>query len=308
MKKNPSIDCSNSSVEKRVARTQISLFGLTNGLVLCVLCAVFLLPFVHLLAKSLSTPEAVIRGEVALLPIGFQLETYRFVLGNHQFRTSFMISVFLAIVGTGVSVLLTVMVAYPLSKRHFKGRKFFLSAFVISWLLAPSIVPVFFLIKSLGLMNNLLSVILIDAVYCFNMLIVKTYFEGMPESLSEAAQIEGASNARILFSIIVPLSMPVIATIAVYSVFGYWNMYFHPMLFLSKPELKPLQVYIYELVYMALGNNSASLADRASMGTTSVPDVIRSATVFVSIIPVMAVYPFVQRHFVKGMLIGSVKG
>jgi putative aldouronate transport system permease protein len=286
----------------------VSLFSIINAVILIALCAIFLIPFMHLLAKSLSSAEAVIRGEVGLLPVGFQLDTYAYVLGNAQFHASFMASLFLATVGTGLSVLLTIMVAYPLSKTNFRGRKILLYAFVISWLLSPSIVPVFFLMKSLGLLNNLFSVIFVDVIYCFNMLIVKTYFEAMPESLSEAAQIEGASNTRILFTIIAPLAKPVIATIAVYSVFGYWNSYFHPMLFLSKPSLKPLQVYIFEMVFASMSSLSGNVNDMASANVFAVPDVLRSATVFVSIIPVMAVYPFVQRHFVKGMLIGSEKG
>jgi putative aldouronate transport system permease protein len=289
-------------------KKRISLFPIINSTILIFLCIIFLIPFVHLLAKSLSGAEAVIRGEVGLLPIGFQLETYKHVLTNKQFYNSFLVSVFLAVMGTACSVTLTVLVAYPLSKPYFKGRKMILYAFVITWLLAPSIVPVFFLIKSLGLMNNLFSVIFIDVIYCFNMLIVKTYFEAMPESLSEAAQIEGASNVRILFTIIAPLAKPVIATIAIFSVFGYWNSYFYPMLFLSKPSLKPLQIYIYEMVFASMSSLSGNVNDIASSNASSVPDVLRSATVFISIIPIMTIYPFVQKHFVKGILIGSDKG
>jgi len=287
---------------------KISPFSLINTLVLLIICTLFLIPFFHLLAKSLSGAYPVIRGEVGLWPKDFQLDSYINVIGNRQFRNSFLSSTFLATVGTFISVLLTIMVAYPLSKPYFKGRKIILYAFVISWLLTPSIVPVFFLIKNLGLMNNLFSVILVNVIYTFNMLIVKTYFEGMPESLSEAAQIEGASNLRIFFTIIAPLAKPVIATITIYSVFGYWNSYFFPMLFISKPHLRPIQVYIYELVYAAMGSTSGNISDVASKNVSSIPDVVRSTSVFVSIVPVMMIYPFAQKHFVKGMLIGSVKG
>ncbi len=283
-------------------------FDVVNYGLFALLCSVSLLPFVHLLAKSLSSRNSVIRGEVALLPINPQLEAYAYVIGNTQFLNSLLVSVFLATFGTFISVTLTAMVAYPLSKSGFRGRKLILYAFVFAWLFAPSIVPVFFLMRSLGLLNNLLSLILIDVIWCFNMLIVKSYFEGIPDSLPESAQIEGASNIRILFSIIMPVAKPVIATITIYSAFGYWNMYFWPVLFISRPSLKPLQLYIYELVFSASNNLSGNVMDDASRFKSVVPDIIRSATVFVSMIPVMAVYPFVQKHFVKGIMLGSVKG
>lgn len=136
---------------------------------------------------------------------------------------------------------------------------------------------------------------------------MKSYFESIPEALSESAQIDGASNIRTLFSIILPASMPVVAVIALFSFFGYWNMYFYPYLFITKPELKPLQLYIYDLIITSTNGDSMSVNSDIS-SRNSVPDIIRSATVFVSMIPIMLVYPFVQKYFVKGVMIGSVKG
>jgi putative aldouronate transport system permease protein len=288
-------------------KSRFTAFDVFNYLFFTIICAVCLIPIIHILAKSLSDANSVIRGDVTLWPLHVRFDSYVYIAGNASFLRALGISVLLSTGGTAISVILTAMTAYPLSKVTFRGRKLVLYVFVFTWLFTPSIVPLYFLMKTLGLLNNILSLILVDVIWCFNMLIVKSYFESVPESLSEAAQIEGASNARTLFQIIIPLSKPIIATIAVYSAFGYWNMYFYPIMFISKPALRPLQLYIYELI-MNSRNFTGNATDDASRYVASVPDIVRSATVFVSIIPIMAVYPFVQKHFVKGLLLGSVKG
>ena len=288
-------------------RSRFTAFDMLNYLFFAIVCATCLIPIIHILAKSLSDANSVIRGEVTLWPRHVRLDSYIYIAGNASFLRALGVSILLATGGTAISVILTAMTAYPLSKVFLRGRKLVLYVFVFTWLFTPSIVPLYFLMKALGLLNNILSLILVDVIYCFNMLIVKSYFESIPESLSEAAQIEGASNARTLFQIIIPLSKPIIATIGVYSAFGYWNMYFYPVMFISKPALRPLQLYIYELILNSR-NFTGNAADAASRYVASVPDIVRSATVFVSIIPIMAVYPFVQKYFVKGILLGSVKG
>lgn len=294
---------------KTKARKSFAAFDITNYLIFLTICFICLLPFLHLLAKSLSDKNSVIRGDVTLWPINFQLGTYAYVLGNTQFSKSLLATVFVTVVGTFMSVFLTSITAYPLSKTYLKGRKLILYAFVFAWMCGPSIVPIYLLMKYLGLLNNLFSLILVDVIWCFNMLVMKSYFESIPEELCESGQIDGASNIRTLFSIILPVCKPVIATICVFSAFGYWNMYFYPYLFITRSNIKPLQLYIYDLIYTSINGDSLNNAsDMGSKYLDIVPDIVRSTTVFISIVPIMLIYPFVQKYFVKGSMLGSVKG
>lgn len=288
-------------------KKRLPVFSMVNYTIFTVIGLITLIPFIHLFAKSVSDPNSVIRGEVMLWPINFHLDTYLYVITNSLFLKAFLATVFLAVVGTLMSVFATAVTAYPLSKPYFKGRKLIIFGFIFAWMCGPSIVPIYLLMKNLRLINNLFSLIFVDLIWCFNMLVMKSYFENIPEEICEAAQIDGASNIRTFFSIILPFSKPVIATICVYSAFGYWNMYFYPYLFITNPDIKPLQLFIYDLINSSsYGDNMSRIAGNAVI--TIVPDVVRSAAVFLSMLPIMAVYPFVQRYFVKGSLVGAIKG
>ena len=265
-----------------------------------------LLPMSNVLSKALSDESAVISGKVGIIPVGFQLDTMKYVVSSSQFLHSISVSLYVMIVGTLLSIVLTALTAYPLSKRHLPGIPFILILFIFTMLFNGGIIPNYLLIKELHLINNLWSLTLPVLISVFNMLVIKSYYESLPESLEESAKLDGARNFTILFRIIVPLSTPVMATIALFYAVYYWNDYFHPMLYISSTSLKPLQLYLRDIVMDA--DSSSDVYKSADDLMNISPEGIRSATVIASIIPMLIVYPFIQKHFVKGVLIGSVKG
>jgi putative aldouronate transport system permease protein len=284
---------------------RVTAFDVINGVVLAVLGLLSLIPFLHVVAKSVSDDAAVIAGKVGLYPIGFQTHSYQYVLFESGFFQSLGVTVFVTVVGTFLSLLITVMAAYPLSKPRFRGRKFILLLYVFSMLFYGGIVPSYMLMKALNLLDTIWSMIIPFLVVPFNLLVVKTFFEQLPESIEESAEIDGATNWRILRSIVLPISLPVLATIGLFYAVGYWNNYFHPLLFISSVDLKPLQLYLMDMITSS-SENLSKLSIEDSMNLT--PESVRAATIVVSIVPILIVYPFLQKYFVQGMTIGSVKG
>ncbi|WP_079912793.1 carbohydrate ABC transporter permease [Paenibacillus sp. 32352] len=274
--------------------------------ILLLICGLItLLPLVNVLSKALSEESAVISGQVGLIPVGFQLETMKYVVSSAQFLHSISVSLFITIVGTLLSILLTAITAYPLSKRHLPGISLILILFIFTMMFNGGIIPNYLLIKQLHLVNSLWSIILPALISVFNMLVIKSYYESLPEALEESAKMDGARNLTILFRIVLPLSGPVLATIALFYAVYFWNDYFNPMLYITSPSLKPLQLYLRDIV---LDADSSSMSKTADELMNASPEGIRAATVIASIIPMLLVYPYLQKHFVKGVLIGSVKG
>lgn len=271
--------------------------------VIGILC---LFPFVNVLAKSLSANWAIVSGKVGLWPVDFNLKNIGFVIDDNMFQRGFLISVCLTVVGTLAAVVLTAVSAYPLSKKHLPGIKFVLLLYIFTMLFNGGLVPNYLLIKNLGLMNNLMSLVLPALINVFNLLLMKNYYESLPESLEESAKLDGASNLRIVLRIIIPLSAPVFATISLFYAVSFWGDWFHPMLYLNDPALKPLQLYMRDVVLQASNENLLNQDNDLLLNVS--PEGIRNATIIVSTIPILLVYPFLQKHFIKGILIGSVKG
>lgn len=268
-------------------------------------CALItLLPFVNILAKSVSEQSAVISGRVNVLPVGFQLDTLKYVVTSKAYLNSFLNSVIVTLVGTAIGVFVTGMTAYPLSKRHLSGMKPILLCFIFTMLFSGGLVPNYLLIKQLGLYNTYGALILPGAINVFNMLIFKNYYESLPESLEESAKLDGANNFVILIKIIVPLSMPVLATICLFTAVALWNEYFQAMLYITKVNLKTLQLYLRDIVMEAQQDAGTSADDLMNISGEGV----RAATIIAATVPILLVYPFMQKYFIKGILIGSVKG
>jgi len=281
-------------------------FTVANAAFLLLLALAMLLPFLHVVAKSLSSEAAVVSGLVAFLPVDFQTGTFRYVLSQPQTAGSFRVSVFVTVVGTLLSLLLTTIAAYPLSKPSLRGRKWLLLAFVFTMLFGGGMIPNYLLVKRLGLTNTVWAMILPSLLNVFNMLVMKSFFEELPASLEEAAKMDGCSNAGVLFRIVLPVSLPVLATVALFYSVSYWNDFFTALLYVSKAGLKPLQLYLYELLTRSLATPDRTLTADEMLNLT--PDCVRAATVVITTAPILAVYPFLQKYFVKGMILGSVKG
>lgn len=265
-----------------------------------------LLPFANVLSKSISEEWAIVAGKVGIFPVGFQLDTMRFVATSDQFLRSLFISACITLIGTLGSLLLTALTAYPLSKRELPGMGGIIVLFIFTMMFNGGIIPNYLLIRELGLINHLGALILPALISVFNMLVIKSYFESLPSSLEESAKLEGANNFTILFRIILPLSGPVLATIGLFYAVYFWNDYFHPMLYINSTSLKPLQLYLQDIVMNA---DTSSTLNKSADDLMNVPaEGVRSATVIASTIPILLVYPFLQKYFIKGVLIGSVKG
>lgn len=274
-------------------------------IVMCIAAIIVLVPFLNIIAKCFSEDWAVVSGKVGIWPVGFQLNSIKYVFKQQQFLQSAGLSFIVTIIGTVIGIFLTAMTAYPLSKKHLPGIKFLLVVFVFTMLFNGGLIPTYLLMKQLKLLNTfwVLLIPLLFSVY--NMLIVKNYYESIPESIEESARINGASNFVIFIKIIMPLSVPVYATIILFIAVAYWNDYFNPMMYITKSSLKPLQLYLRDIIAEA-SDSLNSNRDDSWIGMST--EGMRSATILASIIPVLCVYPFVQKYFIKGIMIGSVKG
>ncbi len=287
----------------------ITFFDIINMFFLLLFGVIILLPVMQVVAKAFSGEGPVIAGLVYFWPVDFQIDTVLYVLRKPEFLSSFQISAFITIVGTVIAMVLTTTAAYPLSKVKLRGRKFLLYIFVFVMLFNAGMVPNYMLFRSLKLTNTIWALIFPGTFSVFNMFITKNYFESIPESIEEAARIDGASNMQTLVQIVLPMSLPVLATITLFYGVGFWNNYMSGVLYITKPALKPLQQYLYDLVTEALNviDATGNVADiDSAMNLTG--ESVRSATILVSTVPILVLYPFLQKYFVKGITIGSVKG
>jgi len=283
-----------------------------NYFLLTVLSLATLLPCLNIVAKSMSSNWAVVSGKVYFIPVAFTVDTYIFALSGGHFFRAFNVSVFITIVGTFFALLFTCMTAYPLSRSHLRGRKVILYAWVIVMLFSGGMIPNYLLYKGLRLLDTVFAMILPAVVSAYNLFIIKNYFETLPDALEEAARIDGASNFRVLFQIIIPVSIPMLVTIGLFYMVGYWNDYFTARMYITTPSLKPLQLYLYELItysQQVLENTGAAMTYDANDRLMNVtPDSTRAATIVLTTLPILMVYPFLQKYFIKGIVIGSVKG
>ncbi|MDI6618511.1 MAG: carbohydrate ABC transporter permease [Clostridiales bacterium] len=268
-----------------------------------ILALLTLLPFMNVVSKALSAEWAVVSGNVGIIPVGFQLDSMKIVIASKEFLTAFGNSALVTFVGTLLTLLVTGMTAYPLSKRNMPGMKFILFMFVFTMFFNGGMIPTYLLMKNLHLLNKRSVLILPALINIYHMLIIKNYYESLPESLEESAKLDGASNFTILFKIIIPLSIPVYASITVFTSVMKWNDYFGPMLYINSPALKTLPLYLRDLIAEAEDVISRS----NNLGDVS-PEGVTSAAIIASTVPILLVYPFLQKYFIKGMLIGSVKG
>lgn len=280
-------------------------FQIAAVIFLVILALICLLPIVHLIAKSLSDNNAVIAGKVNFLPIGLQLDTYRLIADNSIFWRCFVNSIVITIGGTAISMLVTILAAYPLSKPYFKGRKSILLLYVFSMLFYGGTIPSYIIMQSLHLLNTLFSQIVPFIIVPFNLFILKTGFENIPDAIEESARLDGAGHFRILSQFYLPLSLPTVITVALFYAVNYWNGYYHAMLFVTDQSKKPLQLYLYEMITSAQASTQ-ELGFEASMNLSS--SGMQAAAIVLGMIPVVLIYLFAQKHLISGMTIGSVKG
>jgi putative aldouronate transport system permease protein len=283
------------------------LFTWFNASALIIVCLLVLYPFITLLAQSFSSAGAIKAGQVNALPVGFNLETYRAVTRDEQFWTSYGNTVLYTVAGTIIAMVLTTMLAYVISKPHLRGRNVLIGIAVFTMFFNGGIIPNYVLISALGMKNTMWAVVLPGALSVFNLLVMKSFFENLPRELEEAAQIDGLGWFGIFVRIVLPLSKAVIATMVLFYSVAYWNDWFNAFLYLDKNDLFPLSLYLRNLI---AGASTTTAESAAAGGTTSaaISANIKAVAMILAIIPILSVYPFVQRHFVSGVMLGSVKG
>lgn len=282
-------------------------FIVLNYILLSLVAIVMIYPILNVVAIAFSDNSAYLKNPMRIWPENFNMEAFKYVFSNKLILTSYKNTIFVTLVGTLLDLMLLVLTAYPLSKKHLRGKKVFMNLIVFTMLFNGGLIPNFYLVRGLGLIDSLWALILPSMLAAFNIILLKSFLEGLPESLEEAAKIDGAGELSILFRIVIPLSKPILATLALFVAVAYWNSFFNAVVYTRTPEKWTLQLVLREIVmmsdvqFLASGGNSAEISELP-------PNNLKYATLLVVILPIMCIYPFLQKYFVKGVMIGAVKG
>jgi len=291
----------NMSVSKK--RT-INWGTVINYLLLTILVVICFYPFLNVVAYSFSSNRAVLSGTVTFFPIEMQLDAYKEIVHRGQIWTAMRVTVLVTLLGTAIGLILTIFAAYALSKDKLKGRKWISGMILFTMYFNGGIIPTFLVIKNLGMYDQLTSLYIPSAVNVFNFIVMRTFFREIPKSLEEAAYLDGATDVQILFKIVLPLSMPIIATIGLFYAVYYWNDYFNALIYIQSPEKYTLQLRLRSLLFAG----ELGAAGNEGLGQQVMAEALKMACIVVGTVPILAVYPWLQKYFVKGVMLGSVKG
>ena len=281
------------------------VFQIVNGAVLLGVVFVTLYPFLNIIAQSFSGETFIRAGEVNLVPLGFNTTTYQLVMSDPMFWRNYGNTVLYTVVATAIAMVLTTTYAYVISKRGIRGRGLLIGIAVFTMFFNGGLIPNYVLISSLGLTNSIWAIVLPNAISVFNLLVMKAFFENLPSELEEAAQIDGLSTYGILLRIVLPLSKAVIATMVLFYAVTFWNSWFQAFLYLNEQELFPVTIYLRNLI---AGASTASSLGSGGGDLAQVASNVKAVTMVLTVLPILCVYPFIQRYFVSGVMLGSVKG
>lgn len=280
------------------------LFRLAMTGVLLLLAVVMMIPLLSVLALSFSSKAAADMNAVNLLPVGFTFDSWRYILSNRDIWSSFFITVIATVSGVVLSLAITSLFAYPLSKKEFKASKLLMIVALITMVFKAPVVPYFLTLKNIGLFNNPLVLVLPQILTAYNMIIMRSFFQQFPAEVEEAAMIDGASRFKVFYQIVLPSSKAVLATVGLFYGVTLWNQFQHPMMFIQDMKLFPLQMKIRQLI----GSGSELQNVAASVNVNYSDRTLQAVVVVFAILPIIAVYPFIQKYFTKGAMLGSVKG
>ncbi|WP_307847146.1 carbohydrate ABC transporter permease [Micromonospora sp. D93] len=280
------------------------IFRIVNTVVLLGVVVVTLFPFLNIVARSLSEEAYIIAGEVTIVPRGFDLTAYKLLMSDAMFWTNYRNTVVYTVVATLISIVLTTCYAYVLSKPQLKGRPFLIGVALFTMFFSGGLIPNYVLVTSLGMKNTIWAVVIPNAISVFNLLVMKAFFESLPSELEEAAAVDGLNTYGILLRIVLPLSKAIIATMVLFYAVSFWNSWFAAFLYMDRQDLLPVTVYLRNLIAGATSAESAAAdADKVQAAAT-----LQAVTIVLTTLPILAVYPFVQRFFVRGVMLGAVKG
>lgn len=282
------------------------LFDVCNVIVMLLLSLAVLFPIWHVLVVSFSDGIAVQSGQVVFWPKGFTVASYAQIFKEKSLLNAYGNTLKYTLVGTAINMAMTILCAYPMSKRELFGKGFFTVLMVIPMFVGGGMIPTYLLIDSLGLIDTMWAIVLPGAISTYNMIVMRTFFQTIPTALEESAKIEGAGEWRVLLSVVLPLSTPILATMIMFYSVGHWNSYFSAILYLNRKEYYPVQVILRNIV---IANETQNyIAETASSSMEFISTTIKYAVVVVVIAPILCIYPFVQKYFVKGMMVGAIKG
>ncbi|QOT07888.1 carbohydrate ABC transporter permease [Paenibacillus sp. JNUCC32] len=282
------------------------IFDIVNYTLLSIIGLVTILPFLHVIAGSFTTVTELAQKQFVLFPTVWSLDAYKYVFSTNTVFRSLGVSVGVTFLGTMFSMLLTCLMAYGLSRRDLEGRNFIMFMVLFTMLFSGGMIPTFLVVKEMGLIDTYAALIVPTAINAFNLIIMRNFFQNLPEGLEESAKIDGAGDWGILFRIVIPLSMPAIATISLFYAVTYWNTYMSAILYLNDAAKWPVQVILRQIVILASG----LAADTSGMDEFVRPpeQTVKMAVIVIATLPILCVYPFLQKHFAKGALLGSIKG
>lgn len=289
-------------------KKRIDSFMIVNTIFLTTMAVLCIIPIIHILAISFSSSSAAASGQVTFWPIDFSMNSYQYVSKRAAFWRSMLVSIERIMLGGGINMILTILIAYPLSleKSAFRYRTFYAWVFFITMLFNGGLIPTYMVIKDIGLLDSMMSLILPNAVPVFSIILLLNFFRELPYELSEAAFIDGAGHWTTLLKIYVPLSKPALATLLLFALVFHWNSWFDGLLYMNNPENYPLQSYIQTIVVQR--NYSMLTREEISELATISDRTLRSSQIFLGSLPIISVYPFLQKYFVKGIVLGGVKG
>lgn len=280
-------------------------FRLVNGILLTGVVLVTLFPFVNIVARSFSGEQEIRSGQVVLWPKGFNLTTYQRVMSDPIFWTNYRNTVVYTVVATVIALVLTTCYAYVLSKRELRGRNVLVGIAVFTMFFNGGLIPNYVLVSSLGLRNTLWAIVLPNAISVFNLLVMKAFFESLPPELEEAAAVDGSGTYGTLLRIVLPLSKAVLATMLLFYAVSFWNSWFAGFLYMDRQDLFPVTVYLRNLIAGATGGTDNTATSESAL---QIAANIQAVTIVLIMLPIMLVYPFIQRFFVSGVMLGAVKG
>lgn len=273
---------------------------------LTVFALIALAPFVHTVARSLSAEAPIIRGEVYIWPVNFTLDGYERLITGGTFWLAFRNSLYITIFGTLFQMVFTILCAYPLSRTYLPGRKFFMGLVVFQLIFPPGLVPLYLVVREVGLIDTWAALVVPYSLNTFNMIVLKSYLQEMPKELEESAVIDGANDLQVLMSVVLPLAMPVLMTLTLLYAVANWNLFLPAIFFLTDGNKQPLQVILRDMIWsMQLATQTASAEDMQRLAGM---EALKASSVILAALPMLIAYPFFQRYFVKGIMLGAIKG
>ncbi|MFE5317706.1 carbohydrate ABC transporter permease [Paenibacillus sp. NPDC056579] len=282
------------------------LFHTINYSLLTLISVITIIPFIYIVMVSFATPEEVVKGGLLLFPSQFTLGAYKYIFSTDTMLRSILISIYVTALGTFINLIMTSFTAYPLARTNLRGRRTLMLMILITMLFSGGLIPTYFVVKAFGLINTYWSLMIPTAISAFNLIVLKNFFQQIPDGLEDSAKIDGCNDLGILFRIILPLSMPAMATFGLFYAVSHWNTFFNAVMYINDAEKFPVQVVLRQIVLLSQDQIGDTTTQQDP--TDYLPQTIRMASIVVATIPIVMVYPFLQKHFAKGVLLGSVKG